>query len=120
MAFNESRVVLEHLAHSCQKERYGQHLTFQKFRSGSEPLFLRGYDRTGHAGNFGKTTDAFLILSKKYCSPVDWFNPATDTVDFFVLLDTDVPHSHWKWTLLHHLGGGDFIETVLSIGYTPV
>lgn len=116
---DESRVILEELARSAQEERYGKPLDFQGFRMGSEALFLRGY-YPWNVGELRKRTDAFLILSKKDYGPIYWFNPATATVDFFVLLDTDAPHSHWKWTLLHHLGGGDFIETVLSIGYTPV
>lgn len=119
MARNESRVILEELARRGQEERYGKPLAFQEFRMGSESLFLRGY-YPWNVGGSRKRTDAFLILSKKDYGGFDRFNPATDTVDFFVLLDTDVPHSHWKWTLLHHLGEGDFIETVLSIGYTPV
>lgn len=118
MARDESRVVLEQLAQCCQTERYGKHLAFRKFRLGSERLFLRGYFRTGDAGNFGKTTDAFLILSKKRLDPIDWFDPKKDLVDFFILLDTDV--LPWRWTLLHHLGEGNFIETMFYAGCTIV
>lgn len=118
MARDESRVVMENLARCGQQERYGKPLPFQRFRLGSLPLFLGGYSRTGNTGNFGKTTDAFLVLSKKYLGAVDWFHPENDTVDFFVLLDMDV--RPWRWTLLHHLGDGDFIETELSTECTIV
>lgn len=118
MAHDESRVVMETLAHLGQKERHGNSLVFRTFRTGSVPLCIAGYSRTGHRGNFGKTTDTFLILSKKSFGPVDWFHPESDRVDFFVLLNTDV--RPWEWTLLHHLGDGDFIETDLSAECTIV
>lgn len=118
MARDESRVVMETLAHLGQKERYGELVAFPTLRMELKPLFLVGYSRTGNRGNFGRTTDSFLVLSKKRLGEVEWFHPESDRVDFFVLLNTDV--RPWEWTLLHHLGDGDFTETDLSAECTIV
>ncbi|TSC57415.1 MAG: hypothetical protein Greene041619_1186 [Candidatus Peregrinibacteria bacterium Greene0416_19] len=98
MARDESRVVMESLAAECPEVRREGVLPVTDFTlETGEPLHVVGYSRGANSGNYGRTEEKFLVLSR---NPPDWrvsYEPGSDEVNVVFLLD--VRERPWLWTL---------------------
>ena len=120
MARDESRVVMEVLAKRCPEAWQGHYQHPLLALDGKLwDVDIVGYSAKGHYGNFGKTDDSFLVVSREPAAePVTWYKHGRDKVDFVFELDRTV--RPWKWYLLNRNARGFLERTMFQTECTIV